>query len=257
MAETIRDVQSKAVVTSATALCPAFATNPATGDTIVVLQAAFNGTAPVHQAPTVSAGTATFTQIGTTLVVPLSATTNISMWRAENITGGVSMAVTGHCSGSVGDLSVVAWCLTGANTPTSYNADTVGPTGNGTANPATGNTSGSPPANSIWIGELTDDGANADATDGTGWNTTGSNGFTSTMQGNARLTDNASFQALYTEYKLASAVQSATWTNATNTHWAARAASFAPAAAGGPTTAQEIPALVQELSGQMIGQMWQ
>src|SRR5882672_2989565 len=126
----IKDVQQKAVVTSSSAVCPAFVTDPVNGDTIVVLVSAFNGTAPVHQAPTVTGGTATFTQIGSTLVVPLSATTNISMWRAENVTGGSNFIVTGHCSGSVGDLSVIAWCLSPAATPTSYNADTVGVTGN-------------------------------------------------------------------------------------------------------------------------------
>lgn len=192
----------------------AFATSPVTGDTIVVFE--FTGAiSNTHQAPTDTAGN-TYTQIGTTL----NGSQGLSLWKCENCTGGSSFVVTGHLSG-VDQLTVIAWCLSGAQTPTSYNGDSVGTTGS-SANPASGTSSPAPAANSFFIAGAVGGGADNAMTAGSGWEfVTGST-----------QPDNTAFQAAYTE-ELTSPNTSSTAQNglfvAVANPWAARVVSFAPA----------------------------
>lgn len=202
----------------------AFGTSPVTGDTVVVFEISA-GPGPVHQAPTDTASN-TYTQIGTSTSDPDGQI--ISVWRKENCTGGSSFAVTAHID-TASQLTVIAWCLSGANTPTSYNGDSVGANGNG-ANPASGTSSPAPAANSFFLAGVVNSGADNAVTAGSGWEF-----VTGSKQG-----DNTSFQSAYTEEltspNTSSSAQNGQFT-AVAAGWGARVASFAPTA-GPAITAQ-------------------
>lgn len=208
----------------------AFATSPVSGDTIIVFCAA--GGSSTHNAPTDSTGLNTYTQIGTSQVIGTFSET-LSVWKCENITGGSSFIVTGNLV-SARPLTVIAWCLQGANTPTSYNGDTAAALNAGSANPDTGTTSPAPAANSFFVaGVITEDGNNAEAA-GSGWEY-----ITGSTQ-----SDNTSFQDLYTEEltspNTSSSAQNGTFTGA-STPWAARVASFAPAPSAAVASVGRLP----------------
>lgn len=216
----------------------AFATNPVSGDTIVVFYGV--GGTDTHQAPTDSASN-TYTQIGTTQDTTGTFHTQMSVWKSENITGGSSFTVTGHLLGGHA-FTVIAWCLSGAATPSSYNADTVGAVNAGSANPASGTSTPAPAANSFFIaGACTEDGNNA-CTAGSGWEfVTGST-----------QTDDTTFQDLYTEEltgtNVSSSAQNGQFT-ASSTAWAARVASFAPAAGAAITPVGSFPRMLHPGKG--------
>lgn len=203
----------------------AFGTNPVTGDTLVVFE--ITGGVVTHQAPTDTASN-TYTQIGTTIGGgPL-----ISMWRKENCSGGSSFVVTGHVNTAT-QVTVIAWCLSGASIPTSYNGDTAAATAS-TANPASGSSSPAPAANSFFIAGVADGGANNAVTAGSGWEF-----VTGSIQG-----DNTSFQSGYTEElttpNTSSSAQNGQFTAIANP-WAAGVASFAPDAGVSAGTVGGVP----------------
>lgn len=204
-----------------------FASNPVTGDTMVVAVSTFN-TAATMTAPT-DTGSNTYTQIGTTLTVGTGSTAILmSVWRKENLTGAASFTVVGHMSGSTLGCTVIAWDLSGAAT-TSYNADKTGTTGS-TANPASGTSTPAPAASSFFIGAMTMSSSSNTVTAGSGW----------TFETNSTQTDNTNFQALYTEDlsaggNVSSSAQSATFTEAADS-WDAQVQSFAPSGGGGATS---------------------
>lgn len=198
--------------------CPAFAVNPISGDTVAVAMSSWISGGLTHQAPTDSQSN-TYTQIGTTQA-GTSGAFQLSLWRAENITGGASFIVTAHVSVSA-SVTVIAVCLTGANTPTSYNGDTVAATAT-TTTPASGTSSPAPAANSYFLAAMTK-GATNIPTAGSGWQF-----FTNSTQ-----TDNVTFQDLYVEESAAtsSAAMDGTFgTLASAENWLVRVASFAPVA---------------------------
>lgn len=220
MAATVRDVKGGQTnsVGSALALV-AFAVNPAAGDVVVVVVSSTDATNRAHSAPTDSAGGNTYTQIGTTTTF---GNNSVSIWYSVLVNGGASFVVTLHSTGSVAGLSGVAWLTTGLS---AYNADTAAQTTTA-ANPTSTTSAPAPPANSFFLGGMTNSGTGA-VTDGSGWNTTGSNGVTAAMVTAARQTDNSSFQDCYSEYRISSSALAATWTEASDTY-GARVASFAP-----------------------------
>lgn len=220
MAITIRDVQQATSGVSGTSLAaPAFATNPVTGESIIVCYASFHtgGTAPTHQAPTDTAGN-TYLPIGPQQDITDSGSKrSISMWMAANITGGSSFVVTGHQSIASTWRSIVPWAI---QNKLIYNGDFTATTTTST-NPTTGTTSPAPPASAIFIG--IDSSRNGNITDGSGWNSI-ANGMDATMQAAAQIESDSNVH-LATEYKISSSAQAATWT-AANALWVAGVASF-------------------------------
>jgi hypothetical protein len=212
-----RDTQQVRSASSNAPACPAFGVNPVTGDTIVVWMSSFVVAGTTHQAPTDSVGTNTYTQIGATQILGTS-DVQLSCWRAENITGGASVVVTGHLAAAV-TVTVIAVCLSGAQTPTSYNADTVS-AGQISANPASGASTPAPAANSYFMAGTTGNGSSAATTAGSGW----------TYYTNSSQTDNVTFQDLYIEElttSTSSSVQNGQFT-AASSGWVARVVSVAP-----------------------------
>lgn len=214
----VAEGHSTATTTCATT---AFSTAPVTGDTMVVVVSSFNGVT-TFTAPT--DGLNTYTQIGTTLASG-SATSDVvlSVWRKENMTGGASFVVTGHVSQN--GCTVIAWDLSGANTPTSYNADKTGTTATASANPASGSSTPAPAASSFFVGGMSNGGTET-VTAGSGWQ----------FETNSTQTNNSSFQDLFTEDltaagNVSSSAQSATFT-ATSDLWAAQVQSVAPTSGG-------------------------
>lgn len=207
---------------SGNAVCAttAFGTTPVSGDTLVVAVSSFGATT-TFTTPTDTGGNV-YTQIGTTLV---SSTVLMSVWRKENATGAASFIVTGHIGTTTNGCTAIAWDLSGANTPTSYNADKTSATNAASANPVSGSSTPAPAASSFFVGVMTNAGPEA-VTSGSGWQ----------VETNSTQTNNTSFQDLYTEdltAVTASSAQSATWT-AISDAWGAQVQSFAPA--GGTCT---------------------
>lgn len=216
MAISRRDCQQGKSNAASAVPCTAFASNPANGDTVVVCQSSWTSGGLTHQAPTDNFSN-TYTQIGTTQA-GASGDFQMSLWKSENITGGASFVVTGHISISA-TITVIAVCLTGAKTPTSYNGDTAAATAT-SANPASGTSSPAPAANSYFLA-CCSKGATNIPTAGSGWQF-----FTNSTQ-----TDNVTFQDLYVEEStaLSSSAMNGTFTVASE-NWVARVASFAPVA---------------------------
>jgi hypothetical protein len=213
MAITNRACQQIATTSGSDPACPIFGANPVTGDTVEVWYSSFATGGVTHIAPTDSQFN-TYTQIGTTQA-GASGNFQLSLWRAENITGGANFVVTGHFAAAV-TATVIATCITDTNTPTNYNGDTVAATGT-SVNPASGASTPAPAADSYFTAG-TSKGANGVATAGSGWNF-----YTLSTQ-----TDNVSFQDLYVEERFpSSTVQNGQFTCASE-NWIARVASFAP-----------------------------
>ena len=224
----IVDVQS-GFGNAASAALPTFAHNPATGDAIVVSCNTFaSGT---HLAPTDNKSN-TYTQIGTQ-VSNSGAKPFMSLWIAKNITGGSSFVTTVHPN--VTFYTCQAWVLRNVD-PNPYNGDFRSAFNNGGAASfiSTGATTVTPAPNSIFLAFGSPQQATA-PTDPTGWNTTGSNGFDSTMLASSQQNNFASAESNFGTYKIASAVQTATWGTNTYTSWGAIIASFAPGAAAAAT----------------------
>jgi hypothetical protein len=200
----------------------AFASNPTTGDSIVVAVAnyAFSGDTP--GAPTDNYGN-TYTKIGTTKT-PLGTSSAITLWLAKNITGGAAFVVSVHNPTNY-YTAAVAWCLRGVKSDP-YNADFI------FANDNTGlvhspGASATPPGPSIFIGADILDGPEI-PTDASGWNTTGVNGFTSTMLTSARRADYSLNYDVFTSYKISSASETPVWTiSGTQRPWCSVLVSFA------------------------------
>ncbi len=206
MAITILDVQQVAGHNTVLAL-PAFAVNPVAGDTVIVFQSIGFGN-QASTAPTDSTGSNTYTIIGSRSAI--GATFVTEAWMSTLTAGGSSFVVSVHTS-STADFSAIVWLLSGTLT---FNSDFVkaGGIGDSAATITGGPTSPAPPGQAIFFGGMTY--ANSQIGDpATGWNVTGSNGFTSTMKTNARLTA-TTFCPTYSAYKIASAaVQSPAWDN--------------------------------------------
>lgn len=201
----------------------AFATDPVSGDTVVVFMMT-GGPGPVHQAPTDTLNT--YTQIGATTSAPGGQL--ISLWQKANITGGSSFIVTAHTDIAT-QITVIAWCLSGALTPTSYNSDSVAAAAS-TANPASGASTPAPAASSFFLAGVVNAGADNAVTAGSGWE------FVS----GSTQTDNTAFQSGYTEElttpNTSSSVQNGQFT-AVAAGYGARVASFAPSTAVAPISA--------------------
>ncbi len=205
MAITVLDVQNAQghnTVLSATA----FAVNPVAGDTVLVFQSIGFGN-QASSTPTDSAGGNTYTLIGSRSAT--GATFVTEAWISTLTNGGSSFVVSAHTT-STADFSFVTWLLSGTLT---YNNDFVKVGGVGdSADPLIGGpTSPAPPGQAIFFGGM-NYGNSAPAASASGWNVTGSNGFTSGMATLARITA-ASFSPCYSEYKIATAAaQSPAWT---------------------------------------------
>ncbi len=220
MAVTILDVQvATHDATTNTLALPPFAVNPSNGDTVIVAYAVWT-TPNIQQAPTDSTGANTYTRVG--LEVVHGVPEIIGLWYAHNITGGSSFVVTGHLASNQYH-TVIAWLISGDYI---YNSDTVNAGGGGGTNPlSSGTSTPAPSGEAIFIGAMSYDTSTA-ATDGSGWNTTGVNGFTSAMQGRSRNTSFSNID-LYTEYLVATAAaQAATWGIAGTHNYNALVASF-------------------------------
>lgn len=179
----IKDAQKTGFDDVTDAPLNAFATDPISGDCIVVFMHTLYATnSPTHLAPTDTASN-TYTQIGSTLTQenPPGSYHKLSMWYSQNITGGASFVVTGHASaGGLGNgVILMAWALTGVS-PTAYNGD-VGTTVtiNGTTDDLTVLTVGTPAAESLFIGGCGMDGP---ISPGAGLNTIDVYGFTTAMK---------------------------------------------------------------------------
>jgi hypothetical protein len=201
----IRDVQQATHSAGANTLTlPPFAVNPVNGDTILVAYATWSSINN-QAAPTDPAGNP-YTRVGTEVVHGVPEI--LGLWYAHNIVGGSSFAVTGRLIGNQYH-TVIAWLIAGDYT---FNNDFVhngGPSA-GTNPLSSGTSSPAPSGEAFFFGVMTYDVATA-ASDGSGWNTTGVNGFTATLQGRARLTPFSTIDC-YTEYKIATAAaQAATW----------------------------------------------
>jgi hypothetical protein len=201
----ILDVQQGTHNTTTNALAlPAFAVNPSNGDTIIVVYAMY-GTANNQAAPTDTGGN-TYTQVGTE-VSHSGVPRFLGLWYTHNITGGSSFVVTGHLTAN-SYQTAVAWLVRGDRT---YNSDfTTSGGSTGTSPLTTGTSSPAPSSEAIFIGGLTW-AAGPTVTAGTGWNTTGSHGFTSGM--NTRASVPSDFNVdLFTEYNYSvSTALAATW----------------------------------------------
>ena len=194
---------------------PAFASDPQAGDTIVVGLASWDPAAIV--APTDSAGNA-YTLIGT---IASPANITVSLWVAQNILGGAAFVVTNHQSASSSTTDAVAWLLRGV-AAAAYNADWHGASAAGPPSAiASGLSTLTPPAGSLFLGVAADAGA-----PGTGWNTTGVHGFTATLAGRAAVS-NGTF-TLASAYQISSVAASAPFAAGATYGWAALVASFAP-----------------------------
>lgn len=103
-------------------------------------------------------------------------------------------------------------------------------------------TTPAPPPNSFFIGLLTEQTYNDNELPASGWNTTGANGFTSTMDSNSRYGNFSATMDLYTEYKIASVGQNATWISTSSaTNFICMCASFAPSVTAIPLPPSKAP----------------
>lgn len=225
MAITIKDIKKDSGAGDRT--LAAWSTNPAVGDIIVVQYSMFGGT----KSPTVPTDTQgnTYTQIGTQSG---GANTQIVMYMAKVTTAG---ATTTTAHGTWTFAGVVAWLISGPFSTNPYSGDfltafasttsvTVGPT---TVTAYTG---------SIFIGGASV-AANINLGDPSGYNTEGSNGFTSALHTAAVLLTWSSAEDLQTAYKISSGFETVTWpTSASGAQWAAQVASFSPARVPLPTS---------------------
>jgi len=236
MAITIVDVKSGSGQATSAQLA-AFASNPVTGDTVVVGIAMFSS--GTINAPTDTAGN-TYTQIGTTQNAP-STQLYMGLFYAKNITGGSTFRVTISFNASH-HYAVVAWVLHGVDA-NPYNGDWVTHTAFSNA-PNAGPSAGAPGvANSLFFGILN---TPAVVTTGSGWNTTGANGFTAGMATAAVVADYAAHDAIYSEYKISSVAEGANWSLNANNQWVAMQASFAPSTAPPPAAWVSSPVMVLE-----------
>lgn len=212
----IVDVQSGGHASSASYALPAFANNPGTGDTVIVGYALSDftvQTAPL--VPTDNFGN-TYVQIGTTQNGTGGWNIAVLLFASFNVVGGSSFVVTVKPGvGSVQSYGV-AWCL-GSVVAAPYNSD-FKKAGAGSGAVATGTTSPAPSAMSMFVGVSV--AASGQHVTGSGFNTTGVDGFTTTM---ATSSQNGS---LSSEYKKSTSALSFTWTNPTNNVWVAMGASY-------------------------------
>lgn len=215
---TVRSVAGSGTTTSPNHWAlPAFPTNPVKGDTIVVCQSWFNGTARASTAPTDTFSN-TYTQVGTDST--FAATAGVAMWSAPVTTTGASFVVTVNLNG-VAFLAGAARCLAGT-LPTAYtNADFTKVSTSGTTTATTGNTAAAPKSSlAFFIACLSDlQTGPAAYTPIAGWNDRGLNWL-----------DNTAGQDLGTADFLnpAATVQASTWTGPNGTYgtYAAMIASF-------------------------------
>jgi len=221
---TILDVKSISQNSLSTSV--GFTTNPANGDLIVVFVSSDNLAGATINLPTDSKGN-TYTRLGTTQIG--STGSGLGMFYCANIVGGAGFSVTSHLS-AVRFHALVAWAITGVG-PAPYNGDWISEAGLAT-NAGSGPSGVAPPGQSIFLGGTEIDGS-AVPTDGVGWSTEGVNGFTAAMHTQARRADFSTNYDVFSEYKISSSVERASWT-LTGTAWTAMSASFAaPGSAGG------------------------
>jgi hypothetical protein len=165
-------------------------------------------------APTDNYGN-TYTQVGSGITTSTN-NVSLSMWMAENVTGGSAFVVTGHPNCQFNEVQ--AWLIRNTKKTGSYNGDWRGdvqtPLGTGT-------TTVTPGADSIFIAfGVTSVSKNLTASGG--GNATGVNGFDATMANAAKGSQ------LFGQYKISSAVTSASWSGSGGYTGAAMIASFAP-----------------------------
>lgn len=233
---TVVDVQQATGSLVTSVQTPAFASSPTTGDLIVVAMSTWdNGGsggsgASVHSAPTDTAGN-TYVQIGSQIHSASGSSNQCSMWACVGATGGSTFRVTSHQTSAY--ATVIAWCVR-PSTVIGSNGDvasTVAATTNANDDPTT---SSAPAGDSFFLCLATAAGANNGLSEGTGWNTTGVNGFTSGMQTNAKYGLQSATVSLYTEYQIATSTLKGVWVD--GSVFNARGviiASFGPAGGGG------------------------
>lgn len=227
MAITVRSVVStNAQAFGAPVPLPVFASNPATGDLIVVAVTCYQMGGGTINLPTDTAGN-TYVRLGTTQFVG-AAGYGLAMFYAKNITGGAAFRVSVSVSSNY-HLAACAWAVSGADA-SPYNSDWVAlatPVGSNPTLPTVVLPAPTGPA--FTLAALAVAGTQV-PTDGSGWNQTGVNGVTAGMVTAARQATFVAHMDLFTEYKVSSAIEAASWT-LTAVDTVAMQASFAPVGA--------------------------
>jgi len=222
MALTIIDLKSQ-VTFSGSATPPAFSTNPAAGDLIVLCLEVNNRGAAV---PTVSDNKGnTYTRLGSIVDnIPVLNGSGL-MFYTVVVTGGASFTITINVGASVG-TAYGAWLIRGA-AASPYNGDVRSATGTGTSmGPGT---LPAPPQTSIAIAFLSFGGSGYPSGGvPSGWNVVGSNGFTSGMNGQTAPSNwSAPFWAdCLMIYKVTTTAETPVWTNSASVTWLSLIASF-------------------------------
>lgn len=270
MSLTIRDVQQvvgAAQAASTSQQCPVFATNPETGDCIVVFTFTYYPTGwvgtLVHAAPTDTAGNV-YLPLSSQLYLSGSGL-RISMWIAQHAVGGSNFKVTVNTvpltsppatSRYAFFLSGKAWAITNpGGAGLNYNGDAASSTGTGTT--ATATTAAATYPALVIGGVISDIAVNPYIVAGADCNAL-ANGFTTTMRTAAQI---VAGQAFNTEYRLdTSGPSSITWTQGSSQAWAALVASVAAVppgrgiSAGGTVGTPPIgPTGMQTLGGPTTG----
>lgn len=201
----------------------AFATDPVTGDAIVVMTTRAAGIGTPVPAPPTDSQSNTYTQVGTEQCGTWNASICISMWIAYNITGGSAFVVTVHWT-VVGPTwyGQVAYNLMDVKTTaTPYNGD-FAKAAAAAATSASVSTIVAPAANSLALAGVSTNCPNNNIVNGTGWVTPAGGSMTSNNN-----------QDLYGETKTVSATYTADWTSNSCAHTQLTASFSGPSVATG------------------------
>jgi hypothetical protein len=155
------------------------------------------------------------------------------MWYSFLTTGNAGLTVTLNSGSGGQECTGIAWLISGASAYNSDQANNANFSGSNTAW-TVGPTTSAPPANSIAMFVLATNNVDQTGTaDPSGYNTTGSNGFTTGMNTAAHVY--ASGAPCITGYKITSATETPSTTLAVGANWYGVVASFSPTGGGGFT----------------------
>ena len=211
MSFTVIDVQQATASLVTSVQTPVFAADPVTGDFILVGVSTWDAPATAtHSAPTDTEGNL-YVQLGPTTPVSAIGSARISLWVAVGVTGGSSFRVTSHHTTAYG--TAIAWCVR-PSAAVMYSAavSEMNCTNNGNNDPV-GATVGE-----SFVFCIADANGDNQLSEGTGWNTTGVNGFTAGMKTNAKYGLASVTVGLYTEYQIASGAVAGHWVDPNDTN---------------------------------------